>query len=171
MKGGVIRDTRSLELKVNSNCWICEGWSEHHFQYLPGKSDDNPNHDNFIPINLHLDIDHFEGDLMMLQDEGAEQKVYDVYRMMPPGPHRYFYSVGGKVKVAQDQDKTTSQVKKIKKPMLDMSKLVIPPAVDAEGNLLNSPKKKTPKSGQGQRVKEAAAEAEPLPDYYELDLP
>ena len=37
---------------------------------------------------------------MMLQDEGAEQKVYDVYRMMPPGPHRYFYSVGGKVKVA-----------------------------------------------------------------------
>ena len=36
LKGGVIRDTRSLELKVNSNCWICEGWSEHHFKYLPG---------------------------------------------------------------------------------------------------------------------------------------
>ena len=66
LKGGVIRDTKSLELQVNSNCWICEGWGEHHFKYAPGISDDNPEHDSFLPIKLHLDIDHFEGDLMML---------------------------------------------------------------------------------------------------------
>jgi len=49
-----------------------------------------------------LDLDHFEGDLMMLQDEAAHHKVYDVTRMLPPGTHRYFYSVDGKVKVAKE---------------------------------------------------------------------
>ena len=65
MLGGTVRDTRSLGLHVHSNCWVCEGWTEHRFVYKPGKSDDNPNHDIFKPIKLHLDIDHFEGDLMI----------------------------------------------------------------------------------------------------------
>lgn len=65
MQGGIVKDSRALGLKECTNCWVCEGWTEHRFTYLPGQSDDNPNHDEFKPIKLHLDIDHFEGDLMM----------------------------------------------------------------------------------------------------------
>ena len=101
-----------------SNCWICEGWAEHHFTYEPGVSDNNPNHDPFVPIKLHLDIDHFEGDLMIGQEEVGEDgqikelkegeepedpKVYEVHRMIPPGTHKYFYTIGGIVSVAKDQ--------------------------------------------------------------------
>ena len=102
---------------------MCEGWSEHRFTYAPGRSDDNPNHDEFKPIKLHLDIDHFEGDLMMPQDDNP--KEYEVYRMLPPGAHRYFFSIDGKVKVAKDQQKTRKQDKKEKKLFLDLSKLKI----------------------------------------------
>ena len=97
----MIHDSRALELKKVTNCWVCEGWSEQRFTYKPGVSDDNPNHDEFKPIKLHLDIDHFEGDLMLQTEEGSI-KEYEIYRMLPPGPHRYFYSVDGKVKIAED---------------------------------------------------------------------
>jgi len=62
---GVVHNSHSLDLAANSNCWICEGWTEQRFTYEPGRSDDNPNHDEFKPIKLHLDIDHYQGDLMM----------------------------------------------------------------------------------------------------------
>ena len=35
LKGGVIKDSRKIELQNVSNCWICEGWSEHRFTYRP----------------------------------------------------------------------------------------------------------------------------------------
>lgn len=109
---------------------------------------------------------------MMLQDETAHHKVYDVVRMLPPGPHRYFYSVDGKVKVAKEQHKTTKKDKKEKKIFLDLSKVEIPKFEDGPNSSnKNSPKKNTPKALKGIREKEAAPEAEPLPDYYELDLP
>ena len=62
---GVVRNSHALELAQNSKCWICEGWTEHRFTYEPGLSDDNPNHDGTKPIKLHLEIDKFEGDLMV----------------------------------------------------------------------------------------------------------
>ena len=98
MLGGVVTDSRALELQAHTNCWVCEGWAEHRFTYKPGVSDDNPNHDIFKPIKLHLDVDHFEGDLMMQDEE--DESVYEVYRMLPPGPHRYYYTVDHKVKIA-----------------------------------------------------------------------
>ena len=89
--------------------------------------------------------------------------------MLPPGNHRYFYTVDGKVKVAKDQQKTTKKDKKEKKVLLDMSKVEIPAFEDdPRGSSKNSPKKNTPK---GVRSKDAPPEPEPLPDYYELDLP
>ena len=133
MQAGIVKDSRALKLKKVSNCWICEGWSEQHFTYTPGKSDDNPNHDEFKPIKLHLDIDHFEGDLMTTE---ADEKVYEIYRMLPPGSHRYFYSVDGKVSVAKDQNQTSKKEKKEKKLFLDMSKLVIP----KDDSQINTPK-------------------------------
>ena len=77
LQGGVVKDSRKLELQNVSNCWICEGWSQHSFEYQPGVSDDQPEHDKFIPINLHLDIDHFEPDLMLPIDPDEEfHKLY-----------------------------------------------------------------------------------------------
>ena len=88
--------------------------------------------------------------------------------MLPPGSHKYFYSVDGKVKVAKDQHKTTNTEKKEKKLFLDLSKVEIPKFDDDLATSGKNSKKNTPK---GVRVKEAAPEPEPLPDYYELDMP
>ena len=101
LKAGNIKDSRKVELKSVTNCWICEGWSQHYFKYQPGISDERKDHDPFVPINLHLDIDHFEGD-MMLPDEN-NPNLYEIWRMLPPGKHKYFYSVGNSIQVAKDQ--------------------------------------------------------------------
>ena len=168
MQGGIVKNSNSLELRMNSNCWVCEGWSEHHFVYKCGISDNNPNHDPFKPIKLHLDIDHFEGDLMM--QVSADELVYEVYRMLPPGPHRYFYSCDGKVSVAKDQPKTTRKDKRPKQLQLDTSKFTVP-VDESVRNSQNSSVNNTPKRAKtGVRPKEEVVE-EPAPDYYEMDLP
>ena len=82
LKGGVIKDSRKVALQAVSNCWICEGWSEHLFTYQPGISDDNPGHDPFVPINLHLDIDHFEADLMLPDEENP--RLYTIFLRLDP---------------------------------------------------------------------------------------
>jgi len=100
LKGGIVQDSRCLELSVHSNCWVCEGWSEVRFLYTPGKSDNIPNHDVFIPINLHLEFEHYTPDLMLACEDN--EKVYECYRMLPPGKHKYYYSIGGDIRVAKD---------------------------------------------------------------------
>lgn len=30
---GGVRHSGALKLALNSNCWLCEGWSEHRFTY------------------------------------------------------------------------------------------------------------------------------------------
>jgi hypothetical protein len=54
---GKIKNPRSIQLQHNSNCWICEGWTQVKFTYEPGVSDENADHDPFKPIKLHLEID------------------------------------------------------------------------------------------------------------------
>ena len=51
--------------------------------YEPGVSDDFVDHDPFVPISLHLDIDYYKADLMLPNKENP--KVYEVFRMLPPG--------------------------------------------------------------------------------------
>jgi hypothetical protein len=174
MQGGIVKNSKALELQSNSNCWICEGWTEHHFKFIPGRSDNNPDHDIYKPINLHLDIDHFEGDLMTANDN---ENVYEVYRMLPPGPHRYFYSIDGKVVVAKDQHTTKKKEKHLKKLMLDLTKTKFPTLEEVRESLDSTFKGKSPNNGaspnakKGMRDKGPAPEVEQLPEYYELDLP
>lgn len=110
----------------------------------------------------------------MMKPEDGPGKEYEIYRMLPPGSHRYFFSIDGAPKVAQEQKRTEKKVeKKEKKLLLDLNKLEIP---QFDGDTTNfSPKKgmvdskkATPKNV---RAKEAAPEKEPDPDYYELNLP
>ena len=82
-------------MKANSNCWICEGWTEVRFEYRPGVDDDEPDHDRFVPINLHLECDGFTPDLM-LQDP-VDPYVYVSTRMVPPGIQRYYFSKGSNI--------------------------------------------------------------------------
>ena len=100
MQGGIVKDKRAFTSELLSNCWICEGWSQVHFIYEPGKSDDNKNHDEFVPINLHLEIDDFKPDLLLPTEDNP--KVFEVFRRLPPGNHRYFFTVGGEVTIAKD---------------------------------------------------------------------
>lgn len=95
-----MKNTKLLELKVNSNCWICEGWTEVKFSYKPGVSDDQPEHDRFVPIYLHLQCDKFEKDLM--QPDPEDPSTYISYRMVPPGVQNYYFSIGEKKMVANE---------------------------------------------------------------------
>lgn len=169
MKGGIVKNKKALELASNSNCWICEGWTEHHFKYIPGRSDDKPDHDIYKPIKLHLEIDHYKGDLMMQTDTSELQ--YEVYRMLPPGPHRYFYSNDGNPVIAKDLPKTSTKAeKKPKKLMLNLEKTKWPTEEEIAAMRSNlgsaagggTPKrggtKATPKASKGLRSKEALPE-------------
>ena len=104
LDSGKIKDSNSIQLQHNSNCWLCEGWTQIKFRFEPGVSDDNPEHDPFKPIKLHLQIDQYQGDLM-LPDQGEVdgEPGYSCYRMLPPGTHKYFFSIANKPLVAQEQ--------------------------------------------------------------------
>lgn len=47
----------------------------------------------------------------MMVDE-ANERVYEVYRMLPPGPHRYFFTIDNKLKIAQEQETTSKKEEK-----------------------------------------------------------
>lgn len=100
MQAGIVTDTRVFELQAFSNCWICEGWSEYRFTFEPGVSDGNTDHDPYMPIKLHLEIDRFQPDLLLPSKEN--KSIYEVYRMLPPGSHKYYFSVGNQVVIAKD---------------------------------------------------------------------
>jgi NLR family CARD domain-containing protein 3 len=54
-----------IDLQACSNCWICEGWTDVRFEWTPGLSSDDIIKDD-LPFFLHLEIDNYEPDLMML---------------------------------------------------------------------------------------------------------
>lgn len=53
-----------------------------------------------MPINLHLEIDDFKPDLLLPQTKNPN--VFEVFRRLPPGKHRYYFTVGRVIKVAKD---------------------------------------------------------------------
>ena len=140
-------------------------------------SDDNPNHDIFKPIDLRLDIDHYKPDLMLPQKRN--DKVYEIYRMLPPGKHKYFFTVGRDIKVAKDQPQTTNDPtdKKAKKPILDLTKTVLPSdELGPDGKKKQTPvgadlKKKQTMGGGMTIKKKVEKEEDKEEDYYEMHIP
>ena len=61
-------------------------------------SDETIQHDPLKPIKLHLEMDEYVGDLLLPETE--DSNVYVCYRMLPPGNHKYFFSVANKLTVA-----------------------------------------------------------------------
>ena len=139
-------------------------------------SDDNPDHDIFKPIDLRLDIDHFKPDLMLPQKRN--EKVYELYRMLPPGKHKYFFTVGREIRVAKDQpqDQVQYSDKKVKKPILDITKTVLPSELGPDGKKRQTPvgadSKKKQSMGGGMTIKKKVEKEEDAEDdYYEMEIP
>lgn len=74
-------------VKGKDNCWICEGWSEIKFD-LRCKA-------LGAEINIHFDFDDFKPDKLRPAIAG----FYSIYRMVPPGNHKYFFSINGELVV------------------------------------------------------------------------
>ena len=84
----------------------------------------------------------------MTPDDDDEPKFYEVYRMLPPGQHKYFYSVGTTLQVARDQPQGDGAEKNLVKPQyLDMKRSLLPSEIGkgSTRNSANSDKKKSPK--------------------------
>ena len=122
LQGGVVTDSNVFNLQALSNCWICEGWAEHIFRFTPGVSDSDSTVDpENSPVVLHLEVDRFKGDPMMPSEKNPN--VYECIRMLPPGNHRYYFSVKGQVRTAKDQKTVTNDgLKQPKKEIITISK-------------------------------------------------
>ena len=59
----------------------------------------------------------------MLPDED-NPNLYEIWRMLPPGKHKYFYSVGNSIQVAKDQPQGDGLDKNLtKSQFLDLTRL------------------------------------------------
>lgn len=92
----------AIELQGNSNCWICEGWTQVEFK-LDLKRVDNPELDlnDDDPVFIHFSFEDYQPDILVKKQEGS---VYSVTRMIPPVGIDYFFSIKGKAKHAKNLD-------------------------------------------------------------------
>lgn len=95
-----------LDLKVSSNCWICEGWTRMQFkitrlqalgQSLPPKKAPGQyttlEEKQLSAVYLHLNFEGFKP-MRMLEVTENQESYFTLHRMIPPGSLTYFYSVG-----------------------------------------------------------------------------
>ena len=76
------------KIRGKSNCWICEGFREVQFEYIPEEPIRDP--DNHL-VKLHLDFDDYKPFDMIYN--GSK---YQIIRMCPPGEVKYFFTVDTK---------------------------------------------------------------------------
>jgi NLR family CARD domain-containing protein 3 len=99
LETGVLSEKRQ-EFKASSNCWICEGWKQVKFTFVPRTSTEDII-DEFTPVYIHLDWDDYEPDLMV---RDFETGIHSVIRMVPPREIKYFYTFGDHhIRIAKDQ--------------------------------------------------------------------
>ncbi len=69
------------------NCWVCEGWIDHKFEYKLYQSGEVRQY----PVFLHLDFEDYAPILM--EREEKERTMLYCYRMLPPNRKvLYFFS-------------------------------------------------------------------------------
>jgi len=71
--------------KMKNVCWICQGWHEIDFIWVPGKSGDAEQE----PIFLHLDYEGYDG---IFLGKAKPDGTFRSSRMVPPGDLVYFYT-------------------------------------------------------------------------------
>lgn len=70
-------------MKQGDNCWICEGWYQHEFEWI-GLSGDLKGSDQLF---IHLEIDHYHP--CKMQD--IRQDHFLIKRMVPPRSKIKYY--------------------------------------------------------------------------------
>ena len=74
------------KIRGKNNCWICEGFREIQFEYVPEKPIEGDPNDHLV--KLHLDFDGYKPFDMIYN--GSK---YQIIRMCPPGEVHYFFTV------------------------------------------------------------------------------
>ena len=82
------------KIRGKNNCWICEGFREVQFEYVPDIPIKDPN-DHLV--KLHLDFDGYRPFDMIFN--GTK---YQIIRMCPPGDVNYFFTVDTKPVKTED---------------------------------------------------------------------
>lgn len=79
-----------MPIRIGDNCWICEGWQEHTFEWSVKSGD----LENIDMIYLHLEIDGYSA--IKMNDENSNIGYFFLVRMIPPQCQiRYFFSLDG----------------------------------------------------------------------------
>ena len=73
------------KIRGKNKCWICEGFREIKFEYIPKEPIEDPN--NHL-VKLHLNFDDYRPFDML-----CNAKSYQIVRMCPPGEINYFFTV------------------------------------------------------------------------------
>ena len=73
------------KIRSKNNCWICDGYREIEFEYIPEKPIEDPN--NHL-VKLHLSFDNYKS-FDMIYNDGK----YHMARMCPPGEIFYFFTI------------------------------------------------------------------------------
>ena len=73
------------KIRGKNNCWICEGYREVEFEFVPEQPITDPN--NHL-VKLHLDFDDYKPFDMLYNGN-----KYQIIRMCPPGEVNYFFTV------------------------------------------------------------------------------
>ena len=73
------------KIRGKNNCWICEGYREIQFEFIPEEPIVDPN--NHL-VKLHLNFDNYKPfDMICTGDK------FQIVRMCPPGEIHYFFTV------------------------------------------------------------------------------
>ena len=73
------------KIRGKNNCWICEGFREVKFEYIPKEPIEDPN--NHL-VKLHLNFDDYRPFDMICNGTS-----FQIVRMCPPGEINYFFTV------------------------------------------------------------------------------
>jgi len=80
------------KIKSKNNCWICEGWREHHFsfkrdlhKFLSGDEES---------VYIHFSFEDYKP-IELKKNENSDD--YDIYRMCPPGEIFYYYTINDEI--------------------------------------------------------------------------
>ena len=76
-------------IRSKNNCWICDGFREIEFEYIPETPIEDPN--NHL-VKIHLDFDNYKS-YDMIYNDGK----YHMARMCPPGDISYFFTIDTEV--------------------------------------------------------------------------
>ena len=84
------------KIRSKNNCWICDGFREIEFEYIPEEPVDDPN--KHI-VKIHLNFDDYKS-FDMIYNDG----IYHMARMCPPGEIDYFFTIDTKLMKREGKD-------------------------------------------------------------------